>query len=205
MRRPFASTLLSSLALVLTVGCPLWPDPDPQPPSGDAPTIRILAPLPDTELFTAPDAARTVAIEFAVDGLALAPPGTCLSVDGPCGHVVVTVDAGACPGPVGPQNAAASSSPALASLRRCTSVAGTHAVRLALTADDGSPILGPNDAPIEASVSVTTALPPLRERLGGPDGIARIADAWWRGSSPIRGSAPTSATPPSTRASSRRA
>jgi hypothetical protein len=73
-----------------------------------------------------------------------------------CGHIHILIDGSACT-PMGSpyNNDNTTGSPALAIVSNCPTATGAHTITLELHNDDHSPINGPNNMVISASVMVT--------------------------------------------------
>lgn len=149
-------------------------EPDPAPEVNAS--LAITSPEAGATVVTGTEADRPVTVEFTVEGVTLAAPGSCLAKDGPCGHVRVTVDGAACNGEGSAFNAVAVASPARAALGRCALVEGQHEIRLSLVGDDGAPYTVDGTA-VQARVSVSATVPPLLDRLGGEAGLEALAEA----------------------------
>ncbi|MCO4770131.1 MAG: hypothetical protein KDA24_08890 [Deltaproteobacteria bacterium] len=178
---PFLASrsLRAILTVLVLAGCGCGPaasvEPNPDPDGdGTAPTVTIVTPTEGAVVATAPDAERSLMVDFTTTNLILKAPGTCLASDGPCGHVVVQVDGETCNADGTAFNSIATTSPARANLARCSEAAGSHTVTLSVARDDRTAWTA-DDVAISASVTVTAALPPLLERLGGPEGLRSLA------------------------------
>ena len=165
------------LCMVTMAGCAPWAEPPALPAPEVPPTIAITSPATDSLVLTAADGDRTVPIAFDLTGIALKGPGTCLTTDGPCGHIRVLVDGDACNSAGGAFNSIATATPARASLGRCAVSAGSHTVRLVIARTNGAPWLDAAGAEISAEVRITAEIPPLIDRLGGADGIQALTAA----------------------------
>jgi len=174
MRAP--SLLLIAL---LVAACAEVGTADPPTPraASETPSLTITGPTDGASVPLAADAPRTLWLTFEVTGLTLREPGTCLASDQPCGHVVVHVDGDACNADGADFNSAGSGSPLGASMVHCADAAGSHEVQLSLAKDDRTAWTDDDGAPIAATITVTTEVPSLYDRLGGGTLIRGIVSA----------------------------
>lgn len=170
--------LLLALAVALA-GCAEVGTAEPPTPrqAGEAPVLTITSPAPGASVSLLADAPRTLPVAFTLTGFTLRDPGTCLASEAPCGHVLVHVDGDACNADGADFNAAGDRSPIGAAMVHCPDSTGDHSVRLSLASDDRTPWTRPDGAPVEATVAVTTEVPPLYSRLGGGERIRGIVSA----------------------------
>jgi hemoglobin len=152
-------------------------DPPTPPAAPEPPTLVITSPAEGASVTLQADAPRTLVVAFDLTGFVLRVPGTCLASEHPCGHVVVHVDGDACNAEGADFNVAGAGSPVGAAMVHCADSAGPHQIELHLAADDRTPWEDGSGAGITASISVTTEVPSLYDRLGGAQRIAGLLDA----------------------------
>ncbi len=131
----------------------------------------MTSPGPGASIALGQGSDRPAAVAFEVSGVRLKAPGTCAPSDGPCGHVLVTIDGASCNGPGTNWNLAAWASPVHVRFGHCEEPAGEHTVTLTLVHDDRTPAMTADGTAVSSSLTLTTTMLSLYERLGGAEGI----------------------------------